>query len=167
MSFVDFAMQAYGMKRPPKPSADQEASKLMCDPKKLCGSDKNTSCPSYIECVQKVAQVVDTNGLSKPFTSDGDVQKNVFISQHFEILNATKTDRSLSQIQAMLSLISAIPNSIKVTVTIVGSMFALMALVPAATILLELLMDKIELAKVITLLLFTLLVVGMYLLVPL
>jgi hypothetical protein len=167
MSFADFALQAYGLKRPPKPSADQEASSLMCDPKWLCGKDNDTSCESFETCRQKVAQIVNTNGLDRPFANDGDVQKNVFISQHFDILNATKADKSLSQFQAMLALLKAIPSSVKIMALAVGSMFACIALFPAIVITYKVLSQPVAMAKIITLLVFTILIIGMYFLVPL
>lgn len=167
MSFAEFALQVYGLKRPPKPSADKEASSLMCDPKVLCGSDKDTSCQSFETCRQKVAQVVNTNGLDRPFASDGNVQKNVFISQHFDILNATKADKSLSQFQAMMSLLNAIPTSVKIMAFAVGSMLALISLFPAIVITVKVLSQPVALAKIITLLIFTILIIGMYFLVPL
>jgi len=167
MSFAEFALQVYGLKRPPRPSADQEASGLMCDPKKLCGNDKDTSCQSFETCRQKVAQVVNTNGLDRPFASDANVQKNVFISQHFDILNATKADKSLSQFQAMLALLKAIPASVKVMAFAIGSMCACIAAFPAIVITYKVLSQPIAMAKIITLLVFTILIIGMYFLVPL
>jgi len=139
---------------------------MMCDPKLLCGKDGDTSCESFAACRQRVARVVDTNGLDRPFTSDGDIQKNVFISQHFEILNATTSDRSISQLQALLGLIKLIPKPLMILFTICASMFALMAIIPAIVICVRVLSNKVAIAKLLTLFLFTLLILAIYYMVP-
>jgi hypothetical protein len=166
MSFVEVVMQTYGIQRPPKPSAEQEASRLLCDPKILC--DKNeASCETLTACRQRVTAAINTNGIDRPFTSDGNVQKSVFIAEHFDILNATATDRTVSQLQAVFALIKAIPPYALVIIAITGWMLALMAFIPALVIIVQLLSNKIALAKVVTIVLFTMLVIGAYFIVPL
>jgi len=141
-------MQSYGVPRPPKPDTAGTASALICDKRMLCSNvDAGDVCHPYEDCKKNVTRFVNTNGDDRFLRDSGNLQTNIFLAQHFDILNSQLVDKAISQIQAVRGVFRIIPKWALSIFMLLLTMVCLVFVLPAIVIFVRTMRNTNMLAK--------------------
>ena len=153
MGFMEIVLGAYGIQKP-DPKA---AGALKDDEDVACSGAQDTP-----QCRDKLHKQMSSGGVMD--RTNGDSQR--WVDLHEEIMRRTQRDKSVSRCKALWALYMALPTFVKIMMSILLIVGAVIGVIPALMITIEVLGDKVALFKCITLAVFTIVVLVGYYLLP-
>lgn len=139
VDFVTTVLTALGIAPVAPPSAQAETARLLCDRDELDD-------PDFAACKERVTRIYAGTPLQAGAGAGPETQRRLFVGQHFELLNVSSVDRTVSSFVALRNVAAMIPPWLWVFIVMVG----VVAIVPAVVILVHVAFDGVAILKIAT-----------------